>query len=112
MIQADDPVIVVFRLEDIQIFRRQPERSFRRIDYGEVIEQIARVRGGLRAAPSTVSSLLRSRMPPNDTRVTSNSVFVDCKLVRPVATPGVNSTKSVNRRPLIGKDEIWRVSMT
>jgi hypothetical protein len=47
------------------------------------------------SAPSTVTSLLRSRIPPKETRVTSNSVIVDCRLVRPVATPGVSNTKSV-----------------
>ena len=54
----------------------------------------------------------KSRMPPKETRVTSNSVNVDCKLVRPMATPGVNRAKSVNRRPLIGKLWICWVSMT
>ena len=64
------------------------------------------------SAPSTVTILLKSRMPPKETRVTSNSVNVDCKLVRPMATPGVNRAKSVNRRPLIGKLWICCISMT
>ena len=51
-------------------------------------------------------------MPAKETRVTSNSVIVDCKLVRPVATPGVNNAKSVKRRPLIGRESICLVSIT
>ncbi len=35
------------------------------------------------SAPSTVTRLLRSRMPPKEMRVTSVSVIVDCRLVRP-----------------------------
>src|SRR2546421_888920 len=50
------------------------------------------------SAPSTVTRLLKSRMPPKEMRVTSDSVKVDCRLVRPVVTPGVSRTKSVNNR--------------
>ena len=64
------------------------------------------------SAPSTVISLLRSRIPPKETRVDSNSVIVDCKLVRPVATPAVSRAKSVNSRPLIGRSSICFVSIT
>ena len=56
------------------------------------------------SAPSTVTMLLKSRMPPKEMRVTSASVMVDCRLVRPVVTPGVNRAKSVKSRPLIGRD--------
>ncbi len=55
------------------------------------------------SAPSTVTILLRSRIPAKEMRVVSNSVMVDCKLVRPVATPAVRSAKSVNCRPLMGR---------
>src|SRR5580658_4896741 len=58
------------------------------------------------SAPSTVTALLKSRMPPNEMRVTSNSVIVDCKLVRPVATPGVKRAKSVNSRSRHGTHEL------
>ena len=64
------------------------------------------------SAPSTVTLLFRSRCPPNDMRVTEGSVNVDCRLVRPVVTPGVSRTKSVNSRPLIGSDSIWLVLIT
>src|SRR5712691_2535497 len=64
------------------------------------------------SAPSTVTRLLKSRMPPTEMRVTSDSVKVDCRLVRPVVTPGVSRTKSVNSRPLIGSDSIWLVLIT
>src|SRR5712664_2895571 len=64
------------------------------------------------SAPSTVTRLLKSRMPPKEMRVTSDSVKVDCRLVRPVVTPGVSRTKSVNSRPLIGSDSIWLVLIT
>jgi len=40
------------------------------------------------------------------------SVNVDCRLVRPVATPGLSSAKSVNKRPLMGKAAIRCVSTT
>src|SRR6266481_113513 len=59
------------------------------------------------SAPSTVTRLLRSRIPPNETRVTSNSVKVDCRPVRPVAMPGVS-----NNRPLMGRELISCVLMT
>ena len=42
-------------------------------------------------------------MPAKEMRVVSNSVMVDCRLVRPVATPAVSKAKSVNWRPLMGR---------
>ena len=52
------------------------------------------------------------RMPPKEMRVTSDSVKVDWRLVRPVVTPGVSRTKSVNNRPLMGSDSICVVLIT
>ncbi len=64
------------------------------------------------SAPSTVTLLLRSRCPPKEMRVTEGSVNVDCRLIRPVVTPGLSSAKSVNKRPLMGRAWICCVSTT
>ena len=65
-----------------------------------------------KSAPSTVISLLNERIPPKEICVTSNSVNVVPRLVLLVATPGVKSAKSVNRRVLVGRETICFSSIT
>ena len=89
------------------------------VDYAEFAYGFLRRSGTLRACGGVDvvgavdgDFIAKSRMPAKETRVTSNSVMVDCRLVRPVATPGVSRAKSVKRRPLMGRESICLVSIT
>src|SRR5262245_29342637 len=56
MIEADKTVVVILRLEDVEILRRNSESRFRRIDQSDVVEKHRRIRRRLAAPLSFIVS--------------------------------------------------------